>query len=144
MHAIQTSGSCIRNTTADHLAGVSADELEDPRPYCELIRQWSTLHPEFSFLPRKFKIAVSGAQNDRAATQVHDIGIQLVRDTASSEVGFRIIVGGGLGRTPVIGKVLREFLPKKYLLSYLDAILRIYNQLGRRDNKYKARIKILV
>jgi len=144
MHAIQTSGSCIRNTTADHLAGVSADELEDPRPYCELIRQWSTLHPEFSFLPRKFKIAVSGAQNDRAATQVHDIGIQLVRDTASSEVGFRIIVGGGLGRTPIIGKVLREFLPRKYLLSYLDAILRIYNQLGRRDNKYKARIKILV
>jgi sulfite reductase (NADPH) hemoprotein beta-component len=144
MHAIQTSGSCIRNTTADHLAGVSPDELEDPRPYCELIRQWSTLHPEFSFLPRKFKIAVSGAQNDRAATQVHDIGIQLVRDAASSEVGFRIIVGGGLGRTPIIGKVLREFLPRKFLLSYLDAILRIYNQLGRRDNKYKARIKILV
>lgn len=144
MHAIQTSGACIRNTTADHLAGVSPDELEDPRPYCELIRQWSTLHPEFSFLPRKFKIAVSGAQNDRAATQVHDIGIQLVRDAASSEVGFRIMVGGGLGRTPIIGKVLREFLPRKFLLSYLDAILRIYNQLGRRDNKYKARIKILV
>jgi len=144
MHAIQTSGACIRNTTADHLAGVSADELEDPRPYCELIRQWSTLHPEFSFLPRKFKIAVSGAQNDRAATQVHDIGIQLVQDANDHEVGFRIIVGGGLGRTPVIGKVLREFLPKKYLLSYLEAILRIYNQLGRRDNKYKARIKILV
>ncbi len=144
MHAIQTSGSCIRNTTADHLAGVSPDELEDPRPYCELIRQWSTLHPEFSFLPRKFKIAVSGARNDRAATQVHDIGIQILRDPDTGETGFRILVGGGLGRTPVIGKTLRGFLPRRYLFSYLEAILRIYNQAGRRDNKYKARIKILV
>ncbi|MFP6808314.1 MAG: nitrite/sulfite reductase [Pseudomonadales bacterium] len=144
MHAIQTSGSCIRNTTADHMAGVSADEIDDPRPYCELIRQWSTFHPEFSFLPRKFKIAVTGALHDRAAIQVHDIGIQLIRDSASNELGFRILVGGGLGRTPVIGKIIREFLPKQYLFSYLQAILRIYNQQGRRDNKYKARIKILV
>ena len=144
MHAIQTSGSCIRNITADHMAGAIEGELEDPRPYCEIMRQWSTLHPEFSFLPRKFKIAMSGAQNDRAATQVHDIGIQIVRDPTTEEVGFRILVGGGLGRTPVIGKVIRDFLPKKHLLSYLEAILRIYNLAGRRDNKYKARIKILV
>jgi len=142
MHGIQTSGSCIRNTTADHLAGVALDEIEDPRPYCEIIRQWSTLHPEFSFLPRKFKIAVTGSTHDRAATQVHDIGIQIVKP--NDEIGFRIWVGGGLGRTPVIGKVIREFLPKENLLSYLEAILRIYNQEGRRDNKYKARIKILV
>jgi sulfite reductase (NADPH) hemoprotein beta-component len=144
MHAIQTSGSCIRNTTADHLAGAMVDELEDPRPYCELIRQWSTLHPEFSFLPRKFKIAVTGATNDRAAIQVHDIGIQLIKDPAGDETGFRIYVGGGLGRTPVLGKVIRDYLPRKHLLTYLEAILRVYNQAGRRDNKYKARIKILV
>ncbi|MBQ74053.1 MAG: sulfite reductase [Gammaproteobacteria bacterium] len=144
MHAIQTSGNCIRNTTADHLAGAIAGELEDPRPYCELIRQWSTFHPEFTYLPRKFKIAVSGTENDRAATQVHDIGIQILQDPASNEVGFRILVGGGLGRTPVIAKVVRDFLPKKHLFSYLEAILRVYNLAGRRDNKHKARIKILV
>ncbi len=144
MHAIQTSGNCIRNTTADHLAGAVAGELEDPRPYCELIRQWSTFHPEFTYLPRKFKIAVSGTKNDRAATQVHDIGIQIVQDADTNEVGFRILVGGGLGRTPIIAKVVREFLPKKHLFSYLEAILRIYNLAGRRDNKHKARIKILV
>ena len=143
MHAIQTSGNCIRNTTSDHLAGVAADELEDPRPYCEIIRQWSTLHPEFAFLPRKFKIAVSGAQRDRAATQVHDIGLQLVKN-ARGDVGFEVLVGGGIGRTPIIGVVIRDFLPKEDLLSYLEAILRVYNQWGRRDNKYKARIKILV
>jgi sulfite reductase (NADPH) hemoprotein beta-component len=143
MHAIQTSGNCIRNTTSDHLAGVSADELEDPRPYCEIIRQWSTLHPEFSFLPRKFKIAVNGAAKDRAATQVHDIGLQLVRNEAG-EIGFEVLVGGGLGRTPIIGVVIRPFLEKQHLLSYLEAILRVYNRYGRRDNKYKARIKILV
>ena len=144
MHSIQTSGNCIRNTSSDQLAGVAKDELEDPRPYCEIIRQWSTLHPEFSFLPRKFKIAVSGSKNDRAAVQVHDIGIELIKHEDSGEVGFRILVGGGLGRTPVIGKVIKDYLPKKYLLSYLEAILRIYNLAGRRDNKYKARIKILV
>ncbi|MFT4714122.1 MAG: sulfite reductase (NADPH) hemoprotein beta-component [Candidatus Azotimanducaceae bacterium] len=144
MHSIQTSGNCIRNTSSDQLAGAAEDELEDPRPYCEMIRQWSTLHPEFSFLPRKFKIAVSGSRNDRAATQVHDIGIQLIEHPETGEVGFKILVGGGLGRTPVIGKVIKEYLPKKFLLSYLEAILRIYNLAGRRDNKYKARIKILV
>jgi sulfite reductase (NADPH) hemoprotein beta-component len=143
MHAIQTSGNCIRNTTSDHLAGVAVDEMEDPRPYCEIIRQWSTLHPEFAFLPRKFKIAVSGAQRDRAATQVHDIGLQLVKDS-NGRTGFEVLVGGGLGRTPIIGVVIRPFLEKEDLLSYLEAILRVYNQLGRRDNKYKARIKILV
>lgn len=143
MHAIQTSGNCIRNTTSDHLAGVAADELEDPRPYCEIIRQWSTLHPEFAFLPRKFKIAVSGAERDRAATQVHDIGLQLVKN-AEGRTGFEVLVGGGLGRTPIIGVVIRPFLEKEDLISYLEAILRVYNQLGRRDNKYKARIKILV
>ena len=143
MHAIQTSGNCIRNTTSDHLAGIAVDELEDPRPYCEIIRQWSTLHPEFAFLPRKFKIAVSGAQRDRAATQVHDIGLQLVRNE-KGEIGFEVLVGGGLGRTPIIGVVIRPFLEKKHLLSYLEAILRVYNLHGRRDNKYKARIKILV
>jgi sulfite reductase (NADPH) hemoprotein beta-component len=143
MHAIQTSGNCIRNTTSDHLAGVTIDELEDPRPYCEIIRQWSTLHPEFAFLPRKFKIAVSGAARDRAATQVHDIGLQLVKNE-QGEVGFEVLVGGGLGRTPIIGVVIRPFLEKKHLLSYLEAILRVYNLEGRRDNKYKARIKILV
>ena len=143
MHAIQTSGNCIRNITSDHLAGVCEDEIEDPRPYCELIRQWATLHPEFDYLPRKFKIAVSGSQNDRAATQFHDIGLHLVANDVG-EIGFRVIVGGGLGRTPIIGQVIRPFLEKKDILSYLEAILRIYNLYGRRDNKYKARIKILV
>ncbi len=143
MHAIQTSGNCMRNTTTDHLAGVCVDEIEDPRPYCEIIRQWTTLHPEFDYLPRKFKIAVSGALHDRAATQLHDIGVHIVKNEAG-EIGFKILAGGGLGRTPVIGYVIRPFLEKKYLLSYLEAILRIYNLYGRRDNKYKARIKILV
>jgi sulfite reductase (NADPH) hemoprotein beta-component len=143
MHAIQTSGNCIRNVTSDHLAGVNAGEIEDPRTYCEIIRQWSTLHPEFAFLPRKFKIAVNGAARDRAATQVHDIGLQLVRSD-SGDVGFEVLVGGGLGRTPIIGVVIRPFLEKKHLISYLEAILRVYNRFGRRDNKYKARIKILV
>ena len=143
MHAIQTSGNCIRNVTSDHLAGVAPDEVDDPRIYCELIRQWSTFHPEFSFLPRKFKIAVSGAAYDRAATQLHDIGVYL-HHNAKNERGFQVLVGGGLGRTPVIGKVIRAFLPEKYLLSYLHAIMRIYNEQGRRDNRYKARIKILV
>ena len=143
MHAIQTSGNCMRNTTSDHLAGVCVDEIEDPRPYCEIIRQWTTLHPEFDYLPRKFKIAVSGALHDRAATQFHDIGLHLVKNDAG-EVGFKVFVGGGLGRTPVIGQVIKPYLEKKHLLSYLEAILRIYNLFGRRDNKYKARIKILV
>ena len=143
MHAIQTSGNCIRNTTTDHLAGVAPDEIVDPLVWCELIRQWSTFHPEFAFLPRKFKIAVSGAAQDRAATQVHDIGLQALRGEDGS-AGFRVLVGGGLGRTPVIGTVIREFLPWPQLLNYLDAILRVYNRYGRRDNKYKARIKILV
>jgi sulfite reductase (NADPH) hemoprotein beta-component len=143
MHAIQTSGACIRNVTSDPLAGVCPDEIEDPRPYCEIIRQWSTLHPEFSYLPRKFKIAVSGAAKDRAATQVHDIGLQMVRNEAD-ETGFEVLVGGGLGRTPIIGQTIRPFLAKSDLLSYLEAILRVYNRFGRRDNKYKARIKILL
>ena len=143
MHAIQTSGNCIRNVTADHLAGVAPDELEDPRPWCEYIRQWATLHPEFSFLPRKFKIAVTGSPQDRAASKVHDIGLHLVRN-AEGEVGFEVLVGGGLGRTPMIGHVIREYLPKHQLLGYLEAILRVYNLEGRRDNIHKARIKILV
>ncbi len=143
MHAIQTSGNCIRNITSDHFAGVAEDEIEDPRPYCEIIRQWSTFHPEFSYLPRKFKIAVSGALTDRAAVQVHDIGIYVVKN-AEGETGFRILVGGGLGRTPYIGAFIKEFLEQKYLLSYLEAILRVYNLFGRRDNIHKARIKILV
>jgi sulfite reductase (NADPH) hemoprotein beta-component len=143
MHAIQTSGNCIRNTTSDHFAGIAPDEIEDPRPYCEIIRQWSTLHPEFSYLPRKFKIAVTGSPVDRAASEVHDIGLHLRRNDAG-EIGFEVLVGGGLGRTPMIGKVIRDFLPREHLLSYLEAILRIYNQEGRRDNIYKARIKILV
>lgn len=143
MHAIQTSGNCIRNTTTDHFAGITADEIEDPRPWCEIIRQWSTLHPEFAYLPRKFKIAVTGSKEDRAASQVHDIGLHLVVND-QGELGFEVLVGGGLGRTPVIGKVIRDFLPALDLLSYLDAILRVYNLKGRRDNKYKARIKILV
>lgn len=143
MHAIQTSGNCVRNTTTDVFAGVAADELIDPRPYCEIIRQWSTLHPEFAYLPRKFKIAVSGSVEDRAATWVHDVGLHAVRG-GDGEVGFRVIVGGGLGRTPIIGKVIRDFLPARHILTYLDAVLRVYNRFGRRDNKYKARIKILV
>ena len=143
MHCIQTSGNCIRNVTADHYAGVAADEIEDPRPTAELIRQWSSLHPEFSWLPRKFKIAVTGAAEDRAAIGVHDIGIRIVRN-AAGETGYRVLVGGGLGRTPMIGKVVRGFLPRGELLSYLEAILRVYNLEGRRDNKYKARVKILV
>ena len=143
MHAIQTSGNCMRNTTSDHLAGICKDEIEDPRPYCEIIRQWTILHPEFAYLPRKFKIAVSGAAHDRAATQFHDIGLHLVTNDAGV-TGFKVFVGGGLGRTPVIGQVIRPFLEKKDLLSYLEAIVRIYNLFGRRDNKYKARIKILV
>ncbi len=143
MHSIQTSGNCIRNTTSDPFAGVADDEIEDPRPYCEIIRQWSTLHPEFSWLPRKFKIAVSASAKDRAAVHVHDIGLYLVRN-AAGEVGFQVLVGGGLGRTPIMAKVLRDFLPKQDLLSYLEAALRVYNEYGRRDNIYKARIKILV
>ncbi|WP_159875149.1 nitrite/sulfite reductase [Aquitalea denitrificans] len=143
MHAIQTSGNCVRNTTTDAFAGVAQDEVLDPRAYCEIIRQWSTLHPEFAFLPRKFKIAVSGSVEDRAATQVHDIGLHVVRNE-TGEVGFKVIVGGGLGRTPIVGEVVKEFLPTRHLLTYLDAVLRVYNRFGRRDNKYKARIKILV
>ena len=143
MHAIQTSGNCIRNITCDHLAGVAADELADPRPYCELLRQWSTLHPEFAYLPRKFKIAVTGALRDRAAIEVHDIGLRLTTNPAG-QLGFEVLVGGGLGRTPVIGKRLKKFLPRSHLLSYVQAIMRVYNLEGRRDNKYKARIKILV
>lgn len=143
MHATQSSGSCIRNVTSDQFAGISSDEVVDPRPYCEIIRQWSTFHPEFAFLPRKFKIAVTGAASDRAAVQVHDIGLEVLKND-QGDIGFRVLVGGGLGRTPVIGSVINEFLPEAHLLSYLDAILRVYNQLGRRDNKYKARIKILV
>ena len=143
MHAIQTSGACIRNTTTDPFAGVSADEIEDTRPWCELIRQWSTLHPEFAYLPRKFKIAVSGSSSDRAASQVHDVGLHLYRNEVG-DMGFEVLVGGGLGRTPVIGKTLRKFLEPQELLTYLDAVLRVYNLNGRRDNKYKARIKILV
>ena len=143
MHAIQTSGNCIRNTTTDQYAGVAADELEDSRPFCEAIRQWSTFHPEFAFLPRKFKIAVCGTKVDQAATQVHDIGVYLIKNS-NGEVGFRILAGGGLGRTPVIGQEIFEFVEKCHLLTSLEAILRVYNRLGRRDNKYKARIKILV
>ena len=143
MHAIQGSGNSIRNVTADQYAGVAADEIEDSRVYAEIVRQWSTLHPEISFLPRKFKIAVTAAQHDRAAVRVHDIGLIMRRDSAG-ETGFEVIVGGGLGRTPMVGKTIREFLPKRQLLSYLDAVMRVYNQFGRRDNIYKARIKILV
>ncbi len=143
MHAIQTSGNCIRNTTTDQYAGVAIDELEDPRPWCEIIRQWSTLHPEFAFLPRKFKIAVCGTEEDRAAIHAHDIGLELVHDAAGA-TGFKVLVGGGLGRTPVIGVSVCDYLPARHLLTYLEAILRVYNQHGRRDNKYKARIKILV
>ncbi len=143
LHGLQTSGNCIRNVTADHLAGVAPDEIEDPRSWAEIIRQWSTLHPEFSFLPRKFKIAVTGAPTDRAAVKVHDIGLRMHRN-AGGEVGFEVIVGGGLGRTPMIGKTVRDWVAKEDLLSYLEAVLRVYNLYGRRDNIYKARIKILV
>ena len=143
MHAIQTSGNCIRNTTTDQFAGVAKDEIIDPRPWCEIIRQWSTFHPEFTHLPRKFKIAVNGAVSDRAAIEVHDIGLEAVQNDAG-ELGFRVSVGGGLGRTPIVGSFINEFLPWQHLISYLDAILRVYNRYGRRDNKYKARIKILV
>ncbi len=143
MHGIQSSGNCIRNTTSDQYAGVARDEIEDPRVYCEIIRQWSTLHPEFSFLPRKFKIAVTGSPNDRAAVKVHDIGLRMHRN-ASGQPGFEVIVGGGQGRTPFVGKTIRDWLPPEDLLSYLEAVLRVYNLDGRRDNMYKARIKILV
>ncbi|HKN28698.1 MAG TPA: nitrite/sulfite reductase [Roseiarcus sp.] len=143
MHAIQTSGNCIRNVTADHFAGVADDEIADPRPYAEILRQWSSLHPEFSFLPRKFKIAVNGAAHDRAVIQAHDIGLQVVRDEAG-ELGFAVYVGGGLGRTPFLGRKVRAFLPERDLLGYIEAILRVYNLEGRRDNKFKARIKILL
>ena len=141
MHAIQTSGNCVRNVTADHFAGAAADEIEDPRPYAELLRQWSTDHPEFQFLPRKFKIAITGSPHDRAVTKAHDIGLRMVRNDAG-EVGFEVIVGGGLGRTPMVGMVVRDFLPVEDLLPYVEAVLSVYNILGRRDNKYKARIKI--
>ncbi|MEM1409582.1 MAG: nitrite/sulfite reductase, partial [Pseudomonadota bacterium] len=143
MHAIQTSGNCIRNTTTDPFAGAALDEVEDPRITCEIIRQWSTFHPEFTYLPRKFKIAVSATKIDRAAIAVHDIGLQIVRNDRG-EVGYRVLVGGGQGRTPYIGQWIRDFVPKAELLSYLEAILRVYNLHGRRDNIYKARIKILV
>ena len=143
MHAIQTSGNCIRNTTSDQFAGIANDEVEDPRPWCELIRQWSTLHPEFAYLPRKFKIAVSGAAQDRAAIQVHDIGLRLWHN-AEGELRIKVLAGGGLGRTPMIADVVREDLPWQHLLTYLEACVRVYNQFGRRDNKFKARIKILV
>ena len=143
MHAIQTSGNCIRNVTADHFSGAAADEIADPRPYAEIMRQWSSLHPEFSFLPRKFKIAVNGGPHDRAAIQAHDIGLQIVRN-GRGDIGFTVYVGGGLGRTPMIGHKIRDFLPEGELLAYIDAILRVYNLEGRRDNKFKARIKILV
>lgn len=143
MHSIQTSGNCIRNVTADHFAGAAADEVADPRPYAEILRQWSSVHPEFSFLPRKFKIAVTGAERDRAAIQVHDIGLHLKKN-AAGELGFAVYVGGGQGRTPMIAKKIRDFLPQEDLLSYTTAIVRVYNLHGRRDNKFKARIKILV
>jgi sulfite reductase (NADPH) hemoprotein beta-component len=143
MHAVQTSGNCIRNITTDPFAGIAPDELTDPRPYCEVLRQWSTFHPEFAFLPRKFKIAVTAASDDRAVIRAHDVGLEVIKN-ADGEFGVRIFAGGGLGRTPVIGKVVRDFLPRRHLLSYLDALLRVYNRHGRRDNMYKARIKILV
>jgi sulfite reductase (NADPH) hemoprotein beta-component len=143
MHAIQTSGNCMRNITSDEFAGVAADEIIDPRPYAEILRQWTTFHPEFAYLPRKFKIAINGAKEDRAAIAVHDIGLTVVHNEAG-EVGFKVMVGGGMGRTPILGSVIRDFLPWQHVMTYLEAILRIYNQFGRRDNIYKARIKILV
>jgi len=143
MHAIQTSGNCIRNITSDEYCGVAADEIIDPRPYAEILRQWSTFHPEFAYLPRKFKIAINGALEDRAATGMHDIGLTVVKNE-QAEIGFRVMVGGGLGRTPIIGSVVREFLPWQHMLTYIEAVMRVYNQYGRRDNIYKARIKILL
>ncbi|MPQ60016.1 nitrite/sulfite reductase [Duganella sp. FT27W] len=143
MHAIQTSGNCIRNTTSDPYAGVAADEIIDPRPYAEVLRQWSTFHPEFIALPRKFKVAINGAVEDRAAIAIHDIGLTVVRNDAG-EIGFKFMAGGGMGRTPIIGSVIRDFLPWQHLLTYTEAVMRVYNQYGRRDNKYKARIKILL
>src|ERR1700755_602321 len=143
MHAIQTSGNCIRNVTADHFAGAAADEVADPRPYAEILRQWSSVHPEFSFLPRKFKIAVTGAERDRAAIQVHDIGLHLKKN-ASGRIGFAYYIGGGVGAPPLIGHLINDFVPAEDLLSYTEAALRVYNLFGRRDNKFKARIKILV
>jgi len=143
MHAIQTSGNCIRNITSDQYAGIAADEIVDPRPYAEILRQWSTFHPEFAYLPRKFKFAINGAKEDRAVTSAHDIGLSVIRNDAG-EVGFRVMVGGGLGRTPIIGTMIRDFLPWPHVMTYLEAIMRVYNQYGRRDNMYKARIKILV
>ncbi|HZW12177.1 MAG TPA: nitrite/sulfite reductase [Noviherbaspirillum sp.] len=143
MHAIQTSGNCVRNITSDEFCGVAQDEIVDPRPYCEILRQWSTFHPEFAFLPRKFKIAINGAKEDRAAIMMHDIGLSIVKNE-QGEIGFRVFVGGGLGRTPILGSEIRAFLPWQHMMSYIEAILRVYNQYGRRDNMYKARIKILV
>ena len=143
MHAIQTSGNCVRNITADHFAGIAPDEIVDPLVWCEITRQWSTFNPEFAYLPRKFKIAFAGGADDRAAIQLHDVGLQAVRDTAG-EIGFRVRVGGGMGRTPILGPVIREFLPWQHLLTYLEAVLRVYNRYGRRDNVWKARVKILV
>jgi sulfite reductase (NADPH) hemoprotein beta-component len=143
MHAVQTSGNCMRNITSDEFAGVAADEIIDPRPYAEILRQWTTFHPEFAYLPRKFKIAINGAKEDRAAIAVHDIGLTVVHNEAG-EVGFKVMVGGGMGRTPILGSVIKEFLPWQHVMTYLEAILRVYNQFGRRDNIYKARIKILV
>jgi len=145
MHAVQTSGNCVRNITSDHFAGIAPDELEDPRPYCEIVRQWSTFHPEFAALPRKFKIAITGTPgDDRTAVRFHDIGLRVIENPDGGEHGFEVLVGGGMGRTPEIGRVIRPFLPKRHLLSYLESILRVYNLFGRRDNKFKARIKILV
>ncbi|WP_420474044.1 nitrite/sulfite reductase [Noviherbaspirillum sp. ST9] len=143
MHAIQTSGNCVRNITSDQFAGVAPDEIVDPRPYCEILRQWSTFHPEFAFLPRKFKIAINGAEEDRAAIMMHDIGLSIAKNE-QGEIGFQVFVGGGLGRTPILGSEIRSFLPWQHVMSYIEAILRVYNQYGRRDNMYKARIKILV
>ena len=143
MHGIQTSGNCIRNITSDELAGVAPDEIADPRPFAEILRQWSTLHPEFAYLPRKFKIAITGATADRAATHWHDVGLHLIKN-AAGELGFKVLVGGGMGRTPVIGTTIREFLPWQQIMNYLEAVVRVYNRWGRRDNMYKARIKILV
>ena len=143
MHAIQTSGNCVRNITTDHFAGVAPDEIVDPRALAEILRQWSTFHPEFAYLPRKFKIALNGAEADRAAVLLHDIGLHVIRD-AAGEVGLRVIVGGGMGRTPIIGHVIREFLPWRHMLTYIEAILRVYNRHGRRDNIHRARIKVLV
>src|SRR3954470_3887341 len=143
MHAVQTSGNCIRNITSDEYAGVAADEIIDPRPYAEILRQWSTFHPEFAALPRKFKVAINGAVEDRAAIAVHDIGLTVVRNDAG-EIGFKFMAGGGMGRTPILGSVIRDFLPWQHLLTYTEAVMRVYNQYGRRDNKYKARIKSLL